>query len=142
MLLAPAMLSMCASSTFNLSDELSTTDLPCFNSGGGIVALTETLVNVSLGGASGSAAYTWNLTNGPADALGTSLANYSTVLSLYDPGFTATNMTGTNTTALLYTNFCTSGQASTGMPLAAILAAIELGNLAGSVSNSTNITVT
>ncbi|CAD6582113.1 MAG: peroxin [Cyphobasidiales sp. Tagirdzhanova-0007] len=110
-------------------------DSHTINVGG--VNLNEMLVGVIMGGPSGSAQWTWNLTNGPATIMGVGVSNYSTVLALYDPGYTATNMTGTNSTALLYTNFCANSQPN-GMSLLTTLDSLELGSLASLVSSNSS----
>lgn len=110
-------------------------DSHIINVGG--VNLDEMLVGVIMGGPSGSAQWTWNLTNGPATIMGVGVSNYSTVLALYDPGYTATNMTGTNSTALLYTNFCANSQPN-GISLVTTLDSLELGSLASLVSSNSS----
>jgi len=103
--------------------------------------ISEVLVNVTTNQTSGSAIWNWNNTapitiDGLAGISGLQLANYSTVLQLYDPDFTTTGTIGNSSIAVLFTNACFSNQEQ-GVALLQTLGNLELGNLATAAGNST-----
>lgn len=106
--------------------------------------VSEVLVNVTTNSTSGSAIWNWNNTapitiSGIAGIEGLELANYSTVLQLYDPDFTTTGEIGNTSFANLFTNACFSNQEQ-GMAILSTLGNLELGNLATAVGSNSSMT--
>lgn len=104
----------------------------------GNISLPEVLVSYVANDTSGSAIWTWNGSlPEPVTAMGVSLSNYSTVLQIYDPDYTTTNMIGNTTFINIFTNACATPQAEA-MQLLMTLGGLELSNVAGALSgNST-----
>jgi type IV secretory pathway TrbL component len=105
----------------------------------GEISLPEVLVSYVANQTSGSGIWTWNGSlPAPVSAMGVQLSNYSTVLQIYDPDYTTTNMIGNTTFINLFTNACATPQAEA-MQLLMTLGGLELSNAAAALSggNST-----
>jgi len=98
------------------------------------ISLNEVLVSRTSNDTSGYEQYTWNSTDS-VTAMGITLANYSTVLQIYDPDYPTTQMIGNSSIVVLFTNACLSSQAE-GMTLLSTLGNLELQNLVSAVAGN------